>query len=246
MRILEQFKRSLTITKKDLSIYYLKGPVLIYGILVPSFLFISFIVGRELSFESLLPKLLSMVLFFTVSSVGPVIAPWETRTKTFERLVTMPIALWAIIFGDIIASFLYGIFITFFALFLGVIFLGFKIISLELIIGSMVAAFCFSCMGQIISAPPADQPSNIMMLSTLVKFPLLFISGIFVPISEMGPLKVASFFSPLTYYNDLVIHSIMGTSYFDPWVNLLVLSCFSIIFLIIGIKWHEKSLPKRF
>ena len=127
-----------------------------------------------------------MALFVTVSSIGLIIAPWETRMRTFERLISAPIALWAIILGYVIASLLFGLFITFFVFLAGTILLGTKIISLSLIIDTILAAFCFSSLGLLISAPPTDSPSNIMMLSTLIKFSMIFISGVFLPIGEMG------------------------------------------------------------
>ena len=184
MNIFEQLKRSFAITKKDLSIYYLRGPVIIQGLLIPAFLFIAFSFKRDLSLDFLIPGLLGMALFFSVSAITPVIAPWETRMKTFERLISSPISIWAIILGDIVASVIFGLFIIFFVLLAGVVLLGIKIISFPLIIGTLIGAFCFSALGTLISAHPADNPSNIMLFSTLIKFPLIFISGIFISISE--------------------------------------------------------------
>ncbi|MCK4421508.1 ABC transporter permease [candidate division WOR-3 bacterium] len=246
MNIIEQLRRSWAITKKDLSVFYLKGPVVISGLLIPSFLFIAFVFGRKFSLEFLIPGLLGMALFVTVSSIGPVIAPWETRMRTFERLVSAPIALWAIILGDIMASLLFGLFITLFIVCVSVILLGTGILSLTLIVGTILAAFCFSSLGLVISAPPTDNPSNIMMLSSLIKFPLIFISGVFVPISKMGQWKIISFISPLTYYTDLARYSVEGSNYFSPNVDLLVLFGFSILFFVIAVKGHKKSLSKRF
>ena len=246
MNIFEQLKRSLAIAKKDLSVFYLKGPVVISGLLIPFFLFVAFIFGKKFSISFLIPGLFGMALFFTVSSIGPVIAPWETRMRTFERLVSTPITLWAIILGDITASFLFGLFITSFVFSVGIVLLGIEIMSLSLIVGTILAAFCFSSLGLLISAPPTDNPSNIMMLSSLIKFPLIFISGIFVPISEMGSWKIISYLSPLTYYTDLARYSVQGTNHFNPAVDLLALLGFGVLFFIIAVKWHIKSLDKRF
>jgi ABC-2 type transport system permease protein len=246
MRIFEQLKRSFAITKKDLSIYYLKGSVIIQGLLIPAFVFISFILKREMSLDMMIPGLLGMALFFAVSAITPVITPWETRMRTFERLVSSPIYLWAIILGDIMASVLFGLFVVSFIVLAGIILLGVEIISFPLIFGTIIAAFCFSSLGTLISAPPADKPSDIMLIASIIKFPLIFISGVFIPITEMGVLKILSFFSPLTYYTDLARYSIQGTSYFSPVVDLLVLSVFTIFLFVIAVKWHEKSLDKRF
>ncbi len=246
MNISEQLKRSFAITKKDLSIYYFRGPVIIQGLLIPAFLFISFSFKRDISLSFLMPSLLGMALFFAVSAITPVIAPWETRMKTFERLVSSPISLWAIILGDIVASVLFGLFITFFILLASVILLGGEVISFPLILGTIIAAFCFCALGTLISAPPADKPSDIMLIATLIKFPLIFISGVFVPISEMGQFKILSFFSPLSYYTDLVRYSIQGESQFSPYFNLVILFIFTVLLFFSSVKWHEKSLDKRF
>jgi ABC-2 type transport system permease protein len=244
--ILEQLKRAFAITKKDLSIYYFRGPIIIQGLLIPAFLFVSFFFKRDVSLNFLIPGLIGMALFFAVSAITPVIAPWETKMKTFERLVSSPISLWAIILGDIMASVLFGLFITSFVILISVFLLGGEIIGFSLILGTLIAAFCFSSLGTLISASPTDNPSNIMLLATLIKFPLIFISGVFVPITEIGKFKILSFLSPLTYYTDLIRHSIQGTSYFSPFVDLVVLFIFTTFLFIISIKWHEKSLDKRF
>ncbi len=244
---LDQIKRSLAIVKKDLYIYYAKGPVVIFGLLLPAFTFISFSLGKDFSAEFLFPGLLAMSLFFTSTSIGPAIAPTETATKTLERLVSAPIAVWAILFGDIFASFLFGLFITSFVLIFGSLLLGIEVITVILIAATVLASFCFSAFGLVLSAPPTDKPSNIMMLSSLIKFPLTFISGVFVPLNQM-PLKIRfiSFISPLTYYTDIARYSIEGNSYFPPTLNLLVLFGYTLLLFTIAIIWQKKSLTKRF
>ena len=91
--VVGQIRRSLAIAKKDLRIYYSKGPVVIFGILMPVFLLLAFSVGRDMSIESLMPAMLGMTVFFTASAVSPVIAPWETQARTLERLVSCPVAV---------------------------------------------------------------------------------------------------------------------------------------------------------
>ncbi|KKS50766.1 MAG: ABC transporter permease protein [candidate division WWE3 bacterium GW2011_GWE2_42_25] len=196
MIILEQLKRSWAITKKNLTVSFLRGPVIVFGIVMPAFLFVSFSLKRQISIESLIPGLLGMSLFFTVSSITPGIMPWETKMKTLERIISSPVKLWAIILGDVLSSFIYGILITIPIFFVSSLFLGKLIINIPIFLATILAAFCFSSLGELISSIPTDNPSNAMMLSTLIKFPLIFISGIFIPLTEMGSLRIVSFFSP--------------------------------------------------
>jgi len=76
---------------------------------------------------------------------------------------------------------------------------------------------------------------------------LIFISGVFIPLSQMpGASRFISFISPLTYYTDIARYSVEGISYFSPVLNLLVLSGFTALFFAVAIIWHKKSLAKRF
>ncbi len=246
MNILEQLKKSLIITKKDLQVYYGRGPVIVFGLIMPAFLFFSFTLKRGLTFIEVYPGLVGMALFFTVSSIGPIIAPWETKMKTFERLVSTPISLWAIILGDVLASFIFGLFITSIVLLVGAFIFKIFLINFVLILGTLFAAFAFSALGTLIGTLPTDNPSNVMMLATLVKFPLIFISGVFIPLHEMGSLRIIAFFSPLTYYVDLLSFLFQGRSYINPTVDLLVLLVFSVILFIATVKLHQRTLSSRF
>ncbi|WP_052326459.1 hypothetical protein [Halobacteroides halobius] len=97
------------IFKKNMKIYYLEPPVLIFGVLFPGFLFLAFTQGRNIEVNSLLPGLLGIIFFFTGSSVGPYITPWETRTKTLERVLSTPISVTILILGDITSGLIFGI-----------------------------------------------------------------------------------------------------------------------------------------
>ncbi len=59
-----------------------------------------------------------------------------------------------------------------------------------------------------------------MMLYSLIKFPLVFISGVFLPVSQMPAREqLIAFFSPLTCYMDLVRYSTGGGGSFSPYVD---------------------------
>ena len=116
----KQAKRAWIIACKDIRIYYSKGPVVIFGILFPIFLFLSFAVGRNLTVEFLMPGLLGMVLFFTATSISPAVAPWETAARTLERLMSCPVTMPTIILGDVLASFAFGVAISLIPLIVGI------------------------------------------------------------------------------------------------------------------------------
>ncbi len=244
--MIEMIKRSLAIAKKDLSIYFIRGPVIIQGLLIPAFLFLSFSFRRNVSTEFLISGLLGMALFFSVSAITPVIAPWETRMRTFERLVSCPIPLWAILLGDVFASVVFGLFITFVVMLVSFFAVGANILNAYLIIGIVLAAFAFSSLGTLISSHPADNPSNIMLFSTLLKFPLVFVSGVFIKLEQMGRFRFLAYLSPLTYFTDIARYSIEGSGFFPPLINIIILFLFAILFYFASVFLHRKNLSKRF
>ena len=83
------------------------------------------------------------------------------------------------------------------------------------------------------SSPGGKAPANIMMLAALVRFPLIFISGIFVPLSDMtGAAKYITYCSPLTYLVDVLNYSMGQAHAFDWWTDLLVLLGFMALFVV--------------
>lgn len=244
--MIDQMRRAYAIAKKDVRIYYLKGPVIIFGILSPAFLFLAFMIGRDLPVDFLIAGLLGMTIFFTSTSVAPVIAPTETQTRNLERLAAAPISIATILFGDVLASVLFGIVISLVPILLGMA-LGVTIVHpFILALGIILAAFCFSAMGLIFSSAPTSMTSTVMMLSMMVKFPLVFISGIFIPVGELPSWgRILASASPLTYITDLCRYSFQGTNYYPISVDIAALVIFLMIFITAAVKLHEKSLPER-
>ncbi len=95
----DSIKRSWAITVKDMKIYYLRPPALMFGILFPVALFFTFTVGRNLSPERLIPVLSAQTVFWSASTIGPVAIPMERRLRTFERFLSAPISLISVLWG---------------------------------------------------------------------------------------------------------------------------------------------------
>ncbi len=242
-----QLKRSFVLTKKDLKVYYNKPPVLIQGIIFPIILFVAFTIGRIIPPNYLISGLMAMVLFLTTTSIGPIIFPWETMRKTLERVITCPVTIGTILLGNIWSGFIYGVTFSSIPLVLGIVFFSaYSSLNLFLIIwGLIAAAFSFGCLSLILSIPPSQSPGDTMVMTILIKFPLLFISPLFMSISS-NPLAIIS---PLTYFIDIVNVGLGETSAFGAFGTLfdfLMLILFSIVSILIAFTLHQKTLQKRF
>ena len=245
--MIEALKRSFAIAKKDMHIFYLKGPVVIMGLIFPFFLFLAFMIGRNLSGGHLLVGLTAMTAFFTSTAVGPTIIPWECRGRTFERLITAPVSLTTVLLGDLQASLYFGLAITFTIAVPAMLYLSIHPSIVVFLLSTILAVGCFSAMTVLMSSyPPTDIPADVMMLSSLVKFSLLFISGIFVPIENLPAYgRWISFISPLTYYVDALRHS-LGGGYLPLWLDLGMLTIFALAFFLTGSWVHRRVLERRF
>lgn len=241
-----QVKRAWAICKKDIRIYYSAHPVIIHGILFPFFLFFAFFIKRKLSIDFILPGLVGMTLFFTSTAIVSIIPSWETRSKTLERLVSSPVLISTIVLGDILAAFLFGVIISLVPISIG-IFGGVSIHHpLIAVLGILIASFCFSSLGALLSASPTDLPANVMTISTLIKFPMIFISGVFISLKDL-PLwgKILASFSPLTYFVDLLRFSIKIDYYYSVGLDFFALFIFALIFYTLAIRLHHRGMPKR-
>lgn len=245
-RVLDQIIRSFTLVKKDIMIYYSKGPVVLMGVLWPAIMFISFAFGRGMAIENLMPGLIGVSVFFTCSAISPVAFPWETAQRTLERLISAPVAIWTILFGDMLASALVGIVISIvpilIAIGFGVTFTSPLILACAIMVGSI----CFATMALLMSVAPVSGPQYTQMLSTLIKFPLMFISGVFIPLDNLPTVaRAIGYISPLTYFTDIARYTTGHGNFLPLYVDFLAIITFTVVFWVIAVKLHNRTLPKR-
>lgn len=219
---------------------------MIFGLLFPLIMFLTFFIGRDLDLVLFFPGFLGMMLFFTASSVGPLITPWEKREKTYERLLSLPVILESIVIGDIFAGAIFGIGISLIVITACALLLPIPLASAALLLPAFIlGSITFAALGTLLASPTTDNPSNIMMLSSLVRLPLIFISGIFIPLGQLtGWLFVLTSLSPLTYLVDLFHAALTGDAVYAPWVDMLVLVTVTILFVGAAKVIQQRNLVK--
>jgi ABC-2 type transport system permease protein len=230
------------IARKDMRIYYLKPNIIVMGILFPLFMFLAFAIGKNAPPGTLIPGLIAITLLFSASSIEPVSIPIERRVKTFDRLLSAPISLHSLVFGESLSGFLYSLGIACLPLVIGVIVFSTPIVhALVLVIAMALTAFCFATLGTLFAAYPTENVGEVMSMLNTVRLPLIFISGVFIPISAMPQIGQAiAFFSPLTYGNDMIGYAYTGTSLFSPLLDILALLIFILIFQFVANRLYKK------
>ena len=166
------------IAKKDIAIYYFKPNIIVIGALFPLFMFLAFAAGNSAGPSVMIPGLIAITILFSASSIEPVSIPLERRMKTFDRLVSAPISMHAIILGESLSGFLYSIGIAIVPLVAGLLIFGTPITSFALLVaGILLTSFCFATMGTLFAAYPTESPGDIMSMLNLVRLPLILSPG---------------------------------------------------------------------
>jgi ABC-2 type transport system permease protein len=82
------------------------------------------------------------------------------------------------------------------------------------------------------------------MYSNLVRLPLIFVSGIFIPISQLGSWAWTNALSPLTYLVDLFHAAINGDATFSPAVDIAALLIVTLVFIVAARTIQQYNLTK--
>ena len=81
-----------------------------------------------------------------------------------------------------------------------------------------------------------------MMLGNLIRLPLIFVSGIFIPLADLpGWGKAVAFLSPLTYANNLTQQGVVGSAYLATSLSFILLVAFWGFFILAATRAHSFS-----
>jgi ABC-2 type transport system permease protein len=152
-------------------------------------------------------------------------------------------SLLTLLLGKTATGAIFAITVSGVALSAGLLLFGTSIAQpLLLTVGIILSALTFSSLGLIFGSIPTTKPGDVQMPSTLLRWGLLFISGVFVPMSQMAPaMRFIAYLSPLTYAQDLMNHAVIGEGLLNPWIDMTVLLGSAILFLIPSIKMHHRA-----
>jgi len=241
-RLSRELSAAWAIARKDMRTYYIKPNIIVSGILFPLFMFLAFAIGKNAPPGTLIPGLIAITLLFSASSIEPVSIPIERRVKTFDRLLSAPISLHSLVFGESLSGFLYSLGIACLPLVFGIILFSTPVEhALVLVIAMALTAFCFATLGTLFAAYPTENVGEVMSMLNTVRLPLIFISGVFIPMSAMPQIgQEIALFSPLTYGNDMIEYAYTGTSLFSPLLDIVALVIFILVFQFVANRLYKK------
>ena len=242
-RLRDELAIAWTVAVKDVRVYYLRPGMIMFGFLMPFLMFFSISTGRGISAAQGIARLLAMTLLFTAAAAGPFVIPLERKLGTYDRLLAAPVSLPTLLLSKTAMGIFFAILVAVVSILAGVVVFGVQIAQPWLLLVSvLLGSFVFSAFGLIFGSIPTRNPGDVQMPSTILRWALLFVSGIFVSLDKMAPVaRALAYISPLTYAQDLMSHAVVGQGVLSLWLDLAVLILMGILFLLPSFWLHKRS-----
>jgi ABC-2 type transport system permease protein len=179
----------------------------------------------------LVPSILGMALMqLGVFAAIPLVA--DREKKILKRLNATPLHRWQLVGSNVVMRLIIGIIQTVIIVAVGTALFGLQVTGSLILLGSLVVlgALAFISLGYVIASfAPTEDAANSM--TSVVQFPLMFLSGTFFVIDQMPqPLQVVARFLPLTYLSDALRQVMVNGTAFSPlWFCFAVLIAWTAI-----------------
>jgi ABC-2 type transport system permease protein len=226
------------IALKDMKTYYFKPPNISWGVLFPLVFVLAFYLRNPVDFVHLIPGLLALSLLFGATSMEAIVITFERMTGALERLLLYPVSTLTILSGKISGGACFGLTVTM-ALFAGLLLVfPLHIGNLPLLCLSLgLSSLAFSALGAFVSVS-VKQVFEAQTLANLFRFPMIFLSGVFIPVSALPPaLRPVAYAMPLTYSIDSIKASLgHRPEILHPAASLAVLVMFTALFLGLSVR----------
>jgi ABC-2 type transport system permease protein len=191
------------------------------------------------------PGVLGNLMLILIMNLTAFAVVREREIGTLEQVMVTPIRRWEFILGKTVPFFLIGCFDATMLALIGTLWFGVPLRGhvAVLVLGVMIFLLAALGLGLLLSTLAVTQQQS-MITAFFFTMPMTSLSGFGTPVSSM-PL----FFQRLSYFNPLrhvilILRSIFlkGVGLDVLWPNLLVMTCFALLTLIVSILRFRKSL----
>ncbi len=212
----------------------------VWSLLFPTFMMFTFSFrygagGIDVEFVKtfLIPGIVGMTAMFgSINETMSIV--WERSLEVFDRVLAAPVPSTSIIIGKTMSGAVMGITSALVLLIIGATLFGvpFANIGAVLLI-VLLASFSFTGIGTIISGL-ASEPREAMMLSNLLRFPMMFLGGVFFPVEAMPmPLPYVARALPLTYATE-ALRAVQAGNIAIVFVDAMVLFAYTVGTILLG------------
>jgi len=222
---------------KDLRAYYFKPPNISWGILFPFAFVLVFVIRNPDNLDSLLPGLLALTLLFSTSSMEAIVVTFERRIGALERLLLAPVRLPALLAGKVLGGMVFGLATTVVVLIVALLSRGGQGIDWLLLIAAMIlSAAAFTALGVLVSVA-VQEVFEAQTLANMFRFPMMFLSGVFVPLSALPPgLRIVARVLPLTYAVEALQSATGVRQPLTAGMDMAVLAAFTALLFALAVR----------
>jgi ABC-2 type transport system permease protein len=210
----------------------------VWSLLFPIFMMLTFSFksgssGTDINF--LIPGIVGMTAMFgSINETMSIV--WDKSLGVFDRILAAPVSSTSIIVGKTMAGAVMGVISALVLLIIGSLLYSVSFANIGFVLLIIVlASFSFTGIGTIISGL-ASEPREAMMLSNLLRFPMMFLGGVFFDINTMPmPLPYIAKVLPLTYATE-ALRTVMNGDMTVVLFDAIVLVAYTTGTMIIGSK----------
>jgi ABC-2 type transport system permease protein len=227
------------ILRKDIKTYYLKPPNISWGLIFPFAWMLMFYIRSKTSFDirDLLPGVVSMSILFGTTSMLAVTITFERRSRSFERLLLAPISTNLLMLAKTGGAILFGMLNAFVPIVVAFFMADLSGILWPAVIGSVLLIAATSTFLGLFISVAVHEVFEAQTFSNFFRFPMLFLCGLFIPISSLPVfLRPLSYILPLTYGADILKTAINQEGTLPLWMSFPVLLFFAVSLFLYSLR----------
>lgn len=235
------------ILKKDIKNYYLKPPNISWGIIFPLSWTLMQLMrsGGGMNLEdikSLLAGLMAMSVLFGTTSMLAVTITFERKGRSFDRLLLAPISTGAMVSAKLSGAVVFGMLNAFVPVAFAAFFTDLSGINWSMAMAAVFLISVTSALMGLVIAVSAKEVFEAQTFSNFFRFPMLFLCGLFYPVSALPDfIKPLSFVLPLTYGTDILNGAITHSNIMPGILCFAVLVFFTAaLFMFCSYMIHKK------
>ena len=225
---------------KDMRSYYLKPPNISWGMVFPLAWTGMFFVRSGSGLESvieLLPGVVALSILFGTTSVLAVTVTFEKKGRSFERLLLAPIPLELLMLAKTSGAILFGVINSFVPVAIASFLADLSGMSWSMFLPAVFLIAVASTFLGLFIAVSVSEVFEAQTFSNFVRFPMIFLCGLFFPVSTLPAfLQPLSFALPLTYGVDVLRGGTGGMMLLSTTVDFIVLTAFCVLLFLASLR----------
>ena len=219
------------ILMKDMRSYYLKPPNISWGLIFPVAWTLMFFLRSPVAIEvrDLLPGVMALSILFGTTSMLAVTITFERKSRSFERLLLAPISLNLLMLAKTSGAIMFGIANAFVPVIFAAFLTDLAGINWLLVLASVILIAITSTFLGLFVAVSVSQVFEAQTFSNFFRFPMLFLCGLFIPLTELPVfIRPLSYALPLTYGTDILKTTVSQNGTIAVPLSFLALLAFSV------------------